>query len=1302
MLINYFQLACNSNCLTCSAGSASDCLSCHPSTYLNLPPKGQCTSTCPTVYYPDDSFWECRHCYQSASNPFSCATCIGPADGDCRSCTGSTFLHPSPTGQCLNPCPDGYYEDISTHKCMPCYQSTTSPFTCKTCIGSYNYSCTSCINGRYLYPVSPSGQCVNPCADGFYGDNSNNQCARCFQGTGLGNPYSCRTCSGSGSSACTSCNPGTWLTGGQCLNACPLGTWPDSSTNICQPCYQNTLGPQFSCLTCNSGAGDNCLSCDTGSFLAPTPVGECLASCPAGFWPDSGTRTCKICYQNSANPLLSCLTCNGGTSSSCLSCHVGAFLSSVSGGSCVTSCPSNKWANPITRTCEDCYQNTVGPAFSCATCNGANSYNCTSCASNTYLYPAEVGQCLGTCPAGYYGDSTTHTCEKCAEDHTTPLFSCITCSAGTLNDCLSCYSGTYLYPNTGGTCSPSCPVGFWPDNSTNTCQQCYQSAIAPFTCVSCSGPGATNCLSCDSQGFLDVTTGSCVADCPIGYWGNTADRVCYPCYSAQNSNDLDGTCRSCIGPNANQCTSCFEGRFYSSTTGTCVEDCPPGWFPNMTTRNCDACFMTSSTLNNSRTCATCSGGNYYECLSCESNAWLYLSQCVGTCPDGTYPSNQAGTCDPCFQASSELETFRSCLTCSGPNSTNCLSCDSSAVLYPPQMSCLYSCPKPLWYLETNNTCAQCYQSNGSSTVESYAPQSCLECNGPFNTNCLRCSPGAYLWPGNNTCVAACPNSSYYGDTSTWTCRDCSVPSNLVDYSKTCAPPTLVTTASTSAVLTGNIVSLATSLVSGGLNPGSVFLSNFMSVVTIYIYINVDFPSNFVNFVLSVQLNSLIPNPFILMREEKNLALATTGKFSYWLTNTAFLENCGFYITKDLTLFFFIVIVSLVTRYWNPNSKFYEKLKKFRDSVRWNLFLASYLGDFPLMLIFSLLHLIENNNPGAYADFSLFFAVIILLSYAALFVYFVFQLNRKKDSKYAALSQRPSQASPQSGIKIDEVTLRTSPGGRLSNPSDPDSEWVEVSRAVNAISSGFKDDNWFSRNFMVLSMIQELQIVLLISLTQFSGVIQAIIYTVISLAYLIAFLKFRPLKSKVVAAMIILNQLIKSLMGGIAVFLGFESVFSSGIPDSTNQVLGTVLIVTISVTAGINVLLGIFLVIAEIVTAFQKYRKKRQSTRARVFKIPKSSQATTMMQSQLPITDFQHDSFEFGVSHDPPKKLPKAVSDSKPIRPLTPVDALVEKESPVEQIGYQRDLDFGFKFTKRPTPQFNYPRMIIGNSNAVGR
>ena len=140
------------------------------------------------------------------------------------------------------------------------------------------------------------------------------------------------------------------------------------------------------------------------------------------------------------------------------------------------------------------------------------------------------------------------------------------------------------------------------------------------------------------------------------------------------------------------------------------------------------CVSPCLTCVSEATCTSCSIGFYHE--------W----QCLGFCPDGTYPSYQNNTCSPCNSK---------CIKCtSSPNI--CSSCVDGYYLLGTE--CVDSCPEGVYYAESG-VCVGCR-----------AP--CLQCiNG---TACLSCLSG-YL--DGTECVQNCPSGMYINYTTS-TCDNC--------------------------------------------------------------------------------------------------------------------------------------------------------------------------------------------------------------------------------------------------------------------------------------------------------------------------------------------------------------------------------------------------------------------------------------------------------------------------------------------------------------------------------------------------
>ena len=761
-------LACDSTCYDCNEKYSYSCTSCNGA-FLWLPPVGYCISVCPAGYYNYGPWWQCRLCWQGPETSgsityYSCKTCTAGAKTDCTSCDSPAFLYPYDGGDCRNPCPDGFWGNTAPRQCLPCYSSGVSPYSCKTCSAGTSSSCVTCFPGTFLH----SGQCISPCPDGFWGNTETNRCVACNS--------ACATCTGPANTECLSCNSG-YLYSGQCLATCPIGYYAHSS-KTCQSCHVSSTSP-FSCRSCDGGLPSNCISCTANTYLYPNTYGQCLDPCPDGFWGDTTTWKCQPCYNPGGSPVRkACATCFGGGATSCLSCPTGTYYFSVD-KTCLSTCPPGYYHNGLSNPnnlCVQCYQNNPpsSPDGTCLTCNGPYSNNCLSCGNFQYL-DSTTGKCVNTCPIGYYANPTTNTCQKCYEApySWTTNQSCYTCTGTTSRDCTACLSGTFLYQE-DQTCLYTCPDGWWGYLPTRICKICYQyDAAYPtvFTCATCTAGTANDCLTCNSPYFWDSTTGTCVQTCPDGYWGDSSSKTCKLCFNTASPTDIMKNCKTCFGGNNNQCTSCESGTYlYSnSNSNTCLGGCPGGWYPDTLTLSCKLCFQSSSASSVPNTCATCTGPNNNQCVTCLSGFYWdpLTSTCINPCSDGYYADASSQQCKRCFQASSSTSSPRSCQTCSGALESNCLSCSSGEYLLPSTSSCLSTCPAGTYPRTDINWCGNCYQAASDDVIE----KSCATCNGWKPTNCLTCPSETYYYPQNSTCLSSCPGGTYY-DTNLLSCQPC--------------------------------------------------------------------------------------------------------------------------------------------------------------------------------------------------------------------------------------------------------------------------------------------------------------------------------------------------------------------------------------------------------------------------------------------------------------------------------------------------------------------------------------------------
>ncbi len=89
----------------------------------------------------------------------------------------------------------------------------------------------------------------------------------------------------------------------------------------------------------------------------------------------------------------------------------------------------------------------------CFECNGSLITNCLSCITEYYLL-SFTKECVKICPEQLvYPNSTSKKCELCH-------FSCLTCKANTLNDCLTCdtsANNNHLFISKYSACVGTCP-----------------------------------------------------------------------------------------------------------------------------------------------------------------------------------------------------------------------------------------------------------------------------------------------------------------------------------------------------------------------------------------------------------------------------------------------------------------------------------------------------------------------------------------------------------------------------------------------------------------------------------------------------------------------------------------------------------------------------------------------------------------------------------------------------------------------------------------------------------------------------
>ena len=1068
-------------CATCNGGLNSQCLSCATGTFLY---NGQCLSSCPNTYWANSAANTCEPCWNSIA-PNSCLKCNSPSSGSCLKCNNGFFLYPSPLGQCLQRCPDGYWPNSGTGTCDACWINTynaTNPFTCKTCAsGAWSIQCTACNSGSYLYP-SPEGQCVYPCPDGYWADTDTGICQPCW--SSAVQPYSCATCTNAQSIHCLTCKPGTFFYQGQCVNPCPDGYWGDTSVSQCRECWSSNITP-FSCKTCDAETSSNCTSCNIGFFRHPMNYGSCLSICPDGFFADNSDWNCKPCYSTGTSNKSACETCSGPLATNCTTCTAPGTYYLPLDSSCVTTCPDGYYpdltASYPYNLCKECYQYSQPSNLdgTCATCSGPASNECLSCNASQFLDSSSM--CVNVCPTGWWGNSTSRKCQTCFQASTLsdPIQSCYTCTGPNSTNCTSCSSGSFYYAF-NSSCLLNCPTtGYWEDSSSNQCKPCYQytaAALTDGTCVTCNGGNSNNCLSCNSTTFLDSTTNKCVFTCPDGYYGDSTTNTCKLCYSTTNASDIMQSCKTCSGGSSSSCLSCDSPNYFYSSNTSCLKECPDGWYPDSNLNACQPCYqnLPPSTWGS---CATCTGPLFNNCLTCSNSSYwasiLYFdpasNTCVNPCPVGMYANTATNYCAPCFQATMGSQQ-QSCYTCNGPLSTHCLSCQAGQFYHPQTSTCQLVCPPGTYPNSITSTCDLCYK----STAGGGSGFSCKTCFGPDSTDCTSCSPGLYLENETSTCVITCPKGTY-ADNQTWICQPCydaqKQEGSLGEFScATCDGPLsthclscgasltfivatkscsdtcpcesgyyydsatgicdscysscsycigpnevdcnygidtdvqclingYVTKSNQNAHATGFVakgtsyftatIAFITNIASGGISMGASTVFSVLALLNLYQYLNVNYPSNVMvffqylfegNFLSFPNLFLIVANPDPQLLNQDSI-IQGNNKFNKFQVSNLFLVNSGGDISLLIVLLCLVPISMLINLLVSKRTSIRYNTKKIAVKVKtffmWNFILSSFMGIYVnTHLSACLQYRYLNISQNWFSNFSIFVSLLI--------------------------------------------------------------------------------------------------------------------------------------------------------------------------------------------------------------------------------------------------------------------------------------------------------------------------------------
>ena len=267
---------------------------------------------------------------------------------------------------------------------------------------------------------------------------------------------------------------------------------------------------------------------------------------------------------------------------------------------------------------------------------------------------------------------------------------------------------------------------------------------------------------CAKSGLFQNESGDCVNKCPTGTFADNEKWMCTKC---------DSRCKSCYGPHQEHCLSCPNGSYYYGDR--CVKLCPDTHYPDARINECLPC---------SSNCASCHLSPHI-CKSCSSK--LLLNKTTSRCEPACQVS-PGKTTDSSLQKIDSCQCHASCLTCTGPNKNQCLSCKSSHRLWMGQCISEY-CPSGFY--EESFECHKCHSS--CRTCSGPAHTQCMDCSIDHNLNsdgiCSKCPPGHYLnraveIPTCSPCYSQCSDCNGPNEDD---CTHCDSPLNL--FAGRCVP-----------------------------------------------------------------------------------------------------------------------------------------------------------------------------------------------------------------------------------------------------------------------------------------------------------------------------------------------------------------------------------------------------------------------------------------------------------------------------------------------------------------------------------
>ena len=562
--LNIEFLFCNSTCKNCTGNGDSECTDC----YFRY-------------YKTSASVGKCLLCNES------CGNCSGPNTNQCIDCIIGYYLINGVCEECDSACLT--CSGPGNSSCIKC--SSLKIFSGKTCVcypSWYIYE-KGCVSSCPTDTVYYDNECLSSCPTDKMFLNIDTCVSNCSDTTFIYN-NSCLH---------SSCPTNTVMFGRTCVSECPKGMFLDIDTCVYN-CPDTTYQYIDTCFHSSCPTNTVICECPTGMFLS---IDDCVSNCPITtyLYIDSCLHSCPT------NTVIFERTCVN-------ECPSGMFLDI---DTCVMNCPITTYLYNYSCLHSSCPTDTVLYDRTCL----------NECPNSTLLYESscvlecsgktilENNLCLDKCPVGTYRNNQT-CLEKCPDTLVSYNFSCYAeCPFSLINYLQQCVSNcpNYTYIE-NRTCVYTCPlyanfnnkscISSCPNNFYELFKICY--STCPSTFVGLNGSCITECpinytetnkiciVDCEKKAF--ILNDECCPVCSAGYYADSKTLLCIEC----NHN-----CKTCSGPNENQCSTCNSSAYLIKEIHSCIQNCPNYYYSNAQTKECIKCSDNCLQCQNSKNCIIC-------------------------------------------------------------------------------------------------------------------------------------------------------------------------------------------------------------------------------------------------------------------------------------------------------------------------------------------------------------------------------------------------------------------------------------------------------------------------------------------------------------------------------------------------------------------------------------------------------------------------------------------------------------------------------------------------------------------------